>query len=203
MDRIELPEYYLDPKLMRSVAQRLRSGAVVVVPTDTVYALVCDPGNHSAVERMCAQVGKKANTALLSLLCRDFKQITAYTAPIPQPVFRLLRTKLPGPFTFILKASASVEKQFNNRRKTIGVRIPDHPVLLGILEAFDGPLMATSLHSDDHIMEYAHDPDEIAQNMTHLADLLVDSGPCGITPSTVVDCSSGEPELLRQGKGTW
>ncbi len=203
MDRIELPEYYIDPKLIASLAARLQAGAVVIIPTDTVYALACDPLNHAAVERMCKLVGKKANTALLSLLCSDFRQITACTAPISQPLFRLLRDKLPGPYTFILKASAAVEKQFHNKRKTIGVRIPDHPVLLRILEEFGRPLMATSLHSDDHILDYANDPDEISLGMPDIADILVDSGPCGIEPSTVLDCSGEEPLLIRKGKGAW
>lgn len=203
MDRIELPEYYLDPKMISAVTERLRSGAIVIIPTDTVYALACDPGNQLAVERMCQLVNKKANTALLSLLCSNFRQVSDYTAPIAQPTFRLMREKLPGPFTFILKASAAVEKQFHNRRKTIGVRIPNHPVLLHILEDFGQPLMATSLHSDDYILHYAHDPDEIAADMPGIADLLVDSGPCGIEPSTVVDCSGKEPVLIRQGKGIW
>lgn len=203
MDRIELPDYYLDPKLISAVTERLRAGEIAIVPTDTVYALACDPGNQNAVERMCLLVKKKVNTALLSLLCSNFRQVSDYTAPIAQSIFRLMREKLPGPYTFILKASAAVEKQFHNRRKTIGVRIPNHPVLLKILEDFGQPLMVTSLHSDDHILEYAHDPDEIATEMPGIADLLVDSGPCGIEPSTVVDCSGNEPLLIRQGKGPW
>lgn len=203
MQRIEVPAYYIDPEALRGAAAVLREGGLVIVPTDTVYGLACDPGNKTAVEMLCKAVGKKPATALLSLLCADFKQITDYTLPLSGSVFRLLKSHLPGPYTFILPAASRVEKAFHSKRKTIGFRIPEHPVCLALIEAFGGPMMVTSLHSDDHILDYENDPDVIATHPPGTVALLIDSGLCGIEPSTVIDCTAGDAVLLRAGKGSW
>jgi tRNA threonylcarbamoyl adenosine modification protein (Sua5/YciO/YrdC/YwlC family) len=203
MERIEISPYYAEADKVQEIAHYLKKGKLVILPTDTVYAIACNGADAQAVERLCKAVGKKPSTALLSLLCADFRQITELTAPISGPVFRAMKNVLPGPFTFILKSASQVEKLFHSKRKTIGVRIPDHPVCLAVIEAFGAPLMATSLHSDDHILEYANDPDEIIQSMGSIADVIVDNGYCGIEPSTILDCSSGDIELIREGKGHW
>jgi tRNA threonylcarbamoyl adenosine modification protein (Sua5/YciO/YrdC/YwlC family) len=203
MQRAEVASYYIEKSVLDSAAGVLREGGLVIVPTDTVYGLACDPGNKQAVEKLCRAVGKKPSSALLSLLCADFRQITDYTLPLSGAVFRLLKSHLPGPYTFILPAASRVEKAFHSKRKTIGFRIPEHPVCLALIEAFDGPLMVTSLHSDDHILDYENDPDVIAAHPPGQADLLIDSGLCGIQPSTVIDCSGPEPQLIRAGKGVW
>jgi tRNA threonylcarbamoyl adenosine modification protein (Sua5/YciO/YrdC/YwlC family) len=203
VERIEVASYYLEKAPLESAAALLRQGGLVIVPTDTVYGLACDPGNKQAVEKLCRAVGKKPASALLSLLCADFRQITDYTLPLAGSVFRLLKSHLPGPYTFILPAASRVEKSFHSKRKTIGFRIPEHPVCLALIEAFDGPLMVTSLHSDDHILDYENDPDAISAHPPGMADLLIDSGLCGIEPSTVIDCSGAEPVLIRAGKGIW
>jgi len=203
MQRVEVPSYYIEETALEAAALILKKGGLVIVPTDTVYAIACDPGNLQAVENLCKSVGKKPSTALLSLLCADFKQITDYTLPLSGAVFRLLKSHLPGPYTFILPAASRVEKAFHSKRKTIGFRIPEHPVCLALIAAFRGPLMVTSLHSDDHILDYENDPDAIAAHPPGNADLLIDSGLCGIEPSTVIDCSGGDAVLLRAGKGAW
>lgn len=203
MERLEVASYYIEYDVMQGAVKVLRDGGLVIVPTDTVYGLACDPGNKEAVENLCRAVGKKPASALLSLLCKDFKQITDYTLPLPGAVFRLLKSHLPGPYTFILPAASRVEKAFHSKRKTIGFRIPEHPVCLALIEAFNGPLMVTSLHSDDHILDYENDPDVIAAYPPGNAALLIDSGLCGIEPSTVIDCSAGDAVLIRAGKGPW
>jgi len=203
MERIEISPYYTDSGKIQEIARSLAQGKLVLLPTDTVYAIACNGADSNAVERLCKAVGKKPSSALLSLLCADFRQITELTAPISGPVFRVMKNHLPGPYTFILKSASQVEKLFHTKRKTIGIRIPDHPICLAVIEAFGAPLMATSLHSDDHILDYANDPDEIIQSMGSIADIIVDSGLCGIEPSTILDCSSDSIQLIREGKGTW
>ncbi len=183
------------------VVDVLKNGGIIIYPTDTVYGLGCDIENTKAVERICQLRGLDPKKAMLAMICRDISQVSEYAQQIDNPVFRLLKRNLPGPFTFVLNAANSVPKMFKNRKKTIGIRVPDHQVPLAIIEKLGRPILTTSLKSDDEILEYVTDPEDIFEDFKKLVDIVIDSGPGGNTPSTVVDCTDEKPVVLRLGAG--
>lgn len=183
------------------VIKVLEAGGVIIYPTDTVYGLGCDIENQKAVDKICKLRGLDPKKANLAMICKDISQVAEYTIQIDNPTFRLLKKNLPGPFTFILNAANSVPKMFKNRKKTIGVRIPDHNISLAIVEALGRPILTTSLKSDDEILEYFTDPEDIYDDFKNRVDCVIDSGPGGNVASTVVDCTKDEPEILRSGAG--
>lgn len=183
------------------VVDALNDGGIIIYPTDTVYGLGCDIENDKAVERICQLRGLDPKKAMLAMICRDISQVSEYAQQIDNPVFRLLKRNLPGPFTFVLNAANSVPKMFKNRKKTIGVRVPDHQVPQAIIEKLGRPILTTSLKSDDEILEYVTDPEAIFEDFKKLVDIVIDSGPGGNTPSTVVDCTDEKPVVLRLGAG--
>ena len=186
---------------VNQVLQMLEKGGVMIYPTDTVYGLACDILQAKAVERLCRLRGLKPQKANLSLVCGDIQQIAQYTHQIDNSVFRLLKRHLPGPFTFILKGSNKLPKLLRNRRKTIGVRVPDNKITQAVVETLGRPLLSISLKSDDEITEYFTDPWEIHQDYEKLVDLVIDGGVGKNIPSTVVDCTGNMPEIIRQGLG--
>lgn len=179
----------------------LKEGGVIIYPTDTVYGLGCDIENQKAIDRICQLRDLDPKKANLAIICQDISQISNYTQQIENTVFRILKKNLPGPFTFILPASNSVPKRFKNRKKTIGVRVPDHNITAAIVEQLGRPILTTSLKSDDKILEYFTDPQDIYEDFKKLVDGVIDSGPGGNVPSTVVDCTGAEPEIIREGAG--
>jgi tRNA threonylcarbamoyl adenosine modification protein (Sua5/YciO/YrdC/YwlC family) len=183
------------------VVDALKDGGIIIYPTDTVYGLGCDIENAKAVERICQLRGLDPKKAMLAMICSDISQVSDYAQQIDNPVFRLLKRNLPGPFTFVLNAANSVPKMFKNRKKTIGIRVPDHQVPQAIIEKLGRPILTTSLKSDDEILEYFTDPEDIYEDFKKLVDIVVDSGPGGNTPSTVVDCTDEKPVVLRLGAG--
>jgi len=183
------------------VVDVLKDGGIIIYPTDTVYGLGCDIENAKAVERICQLRGLDPKKAMLAMICRDISQVSEFSQQIDNPVFRLLKRNLPGPFTFVLNAANSVPKMFKNRKKTIGIRVPDHQVPLAIIEKLGRPILTTSLKSDDEILEYVTDPEDIFEDFKKLVDIVIDSGPGGNTPSTVVDCTEEKPVVLRLGAG--
>jgi len=184
------------------VVDVLRKGGIIIYPTDTVYGLGCDISNHKAVERICQIRKLDPAKAMLSFICKDISQIAEYARQLDNPTFKLLRNNLPGAFTFILDANGDVPKLFKNRKNTIGVRIPDHRVPLDIVEELGRPILTTSLKSDDDILEYYTDPTEIYDEYKKLVDIVIDSGPGGNVPSTLVNCTNGnEFEVIREGAG--
>ncbi len=183
------------------VVEILRKGGIIIYPTDTVYALGCDIFSPKAVERICQLRRLDPAKAMLSFICKDISQIAAYTKPIPNQTFKLLRNNLPGPFTFILEANNDLPKLLKNRKNTIGVRIPDHRVPIDIVEALGHPILTASLKSDDDIMEYYTDPEEINELFQKQVDVVIDSGAGGITPSSLINCVGIEPEIIREGPG--
>jgi len=183
------------------VVDVLKDGGIIIYPTDTVYGLGCDIENAKAVERICQLRGLDPKKAMLAMICRDISQVSEYAQQIDNPVFRLLKRNLPGPFTFVLNAATSVPKMFKNRKKTIGVRVPNHQVPLAIIEKLGRPILTTSLKSDDEILEYVTDPEDIFEDFKKQVDIVIDSGPGGNTPSTVVDCTDEKPVVLRLGAG--
>ncbi len=186
---------------IQEVVKVLEKGGVIIYPTDTIYGLGCDIQNHKAVERICRLRGLKREKANLTFICRDIQQLASYTHQIDNAIFRLLRRNLPGAFTFILKAGKSLPKLLKNKRKSIGVRVPDNRIAQAIIEALDRPILSISLKSEDEITEYLTDPSEIHDQYHKLVDLVIDGGMGKNVPSTVVDCTSGEAEIIRQGIG--
>ena len=192
-----------ESRKIKKVVEVLKKGGVIIYPTDTVYGIGCDIMSKSAVERVCSIRRLDPEKAMLSIICSDMSQISDYTVQIDNALFRLLKQHLPGPYTFVLKANNDVPKLFKNRKKTIGIRIPDHPVVKAIVEELGHPILTTSLKSDDEILEYFTNPLDFADEFEHQVDIIIDGGNCGNKPSTLIDCSKGEPELIRPGAGSW
>lgn len=180
----------------------LQAGGVIVYPTDTVYGLGCDIYNAKAVDRICKLRGLDPVKARLSFICKDISQVADYAQQIDNTVFRLMKKNLPGAFTFVLKSNNKVPKMFKNRKRTIGIRIPDNNISKALVETLDRPILTASLKSDDEIMEYFTDPIDINEDFGKLVDMVIDGGIGNNQPSTVVDCTDDEPVILRQGTGT-
>ncbi len=196
----------IDPKKpqaerIEQVRNCLLSGGVIIYPTDSVYGMACDLFQFEAIERISRI--KKINPvkAQFSFICTDLKQLSEYTKSISTPVYRLLKTHLPGPYTFILPASKKVPRIFKSKKNTVGVRIPNHHIVEGIVRSLDHPMVSTSLPGEN-VEEYT-DPARMHQNFLHLVDIVVDGGKGGIIPSTVIDCTGFEPVLVRPGLGEW
>ncbi len=183
------------------VVQILRNGGVIIYPTDTVYGIGCDIRQQEAIEKVCKIRGLKPEKAALSMMCKDISQVAEYTAQIDTPYFKILKSHLPGPFTFILNSNHQVPKLFKNKKRTIGIRIPDSKIIVALIEALGAPILTTSLKSDDQILEYFTDPSEIYEDFEHIVDLFIDGGPGGNQPSTIIDLTQSEPVLIRQGAG--
>ena len=185
---------------VNQVCQVLDNNGIIVFPTDTVYALACSIHSKKAFENMCRIRMVQPKKAVFSMICADMIQASPYITQISTPVFRVLNKNLPGPFTFVLHSSRALPSHMRNGRKTIGLRIPDHPVTQAIVNRQGFPLITSSLRSDDDILEYHVDPDVIFSEYGKIVDCVVDSGAGHFYPSTVVDMSTGEMEIIRQGK---
>ena len=182
------------------VVDRLRDGGVIIYPTDTVYAMGCDINNVKAVQRVAQLKGVKPEKANFSMICRDLRNIAAY-AKVNNDVFKVMKRNLPGPFTFILPATNKLPNVLMNRRKTIGIRIPDNFIIHAIVEELGNPLLTTSLHDEDEIVEYMTDPELIHEKYEKIVDVVIDGGFGHNVASTVVDCTGEEAEVIRQGIG--
>ncbi len=183
------------------VVDSLKNGGVIIYPTDTVYALGCDIQHKKAIEKVCQLKGIKPEKSNLSIICKNLSQLSEYTAQLDNRLFKTMRKVLPGPYTFILKANSSVPKLFKNNKRTIGVRIPDNRIIQTIVEELGNPILTTSLKTDDDILEYPNDPIDIYDDYQKIVDIVIDGGLGGMTPSTVVNCIGGEPEVVREGAG--
>jgi tRNA threonylcarbamoyl adenosine modification protein (Sua5/YciO/YrdC/YwlC family) len=190
-----------NPKHIEKVIEVLRYGGIIVYPTDGVYGMGCDIHNHKTVEKIARLRGIKPEKARFSIICHDLSQISAYTKPINNSVFKLIKKNLPGPFTFILNANNKVPALFLSNKKTIGIRIPNNNIILEIVKEFGSPILTTSVHDEDEIIEYTTDPELIHENYAEVVDLVVDGGYGQNIPSTVVDCTDTEPLIIRQGIG--
>ena len=186
---------------IKKVVDVLKNGGLIIYPTDTVYGLGCDISNAKAIERICKIRGIKPDKANFSFICYDLRHISDYTKPIDNETYRILKKALPGPFTFIFNASKNVPKLLSSNKKTIGIRVPDNNIARSIVKLLGNPIISTSIHDDDEIIEYSTDPELIHEKYEDLVDLVVDGGYGDNEPSTVVDCSMGEFEIIRQGKG--
>ncbi|RHV98303.1 threonylcarbamoyl-AMP synthase [Odoribacter sp. OF09-27XD] len=182
------------------IVSLLRKGGIIIYPTDTVYAIGCDINNVKAVQRIAALKGIKPEKASFSMICRDLSNIATY-AKVSDEVFKIMKRCLPGPFTFILNATTKLPNVLMNRRKTIGIRIPANYIAMAIVEEVGNPLLTTSVHDDDEIVEYTTDPELIHEKYCRSVDLVIDGGYGHNVASTVVDCTGDEPEIIRQGIG--
>lgn len=190
-----------NPRDLKKVLELLQKDGVIIIPTDTIYAMACKLDSKKAIERMARISGKKTEKINFSLICSDLSNIADYTANIDRAVFRLLKNNLPGPFTFILKANTSVTKYFSGTKKTIGIRVPDNAIAQTIIKELGIPLVVTTIHHEDEILEYMTDPDEIETKFGHTVDCVIDGGAGGNIPSTIIDCSDDDITIVRQGKG--
>lgn len=190
-----------NPREIRKIVDVLRRGGLIIYPTDTVYGLGCDITNQKAVEKVARIKGVKIEKSNFSFICSDFSHLSDYTKPIPNHIFKLIRKHLPGPFTFILEANNNVPKYFKGKKKTVGIRIPDNNIVRDIVSELGNPILSTSIHDEDEILEYTTDPELIHEKYQEIADLVIDGGYGELIPSTIVDCSSDEIEIIREGKG--
>lgn len=186
---------------IRTVVECLNDGGIIIYPTDTVYGMGCDIFKSKAIERIAQIKGIKAEKANFSFICNDLSQLADYTRPIGNDVFKLMKKNLPGPFTFILNASNSVPKYIQSKKKTVGIRIPDNNIPLEIVRELGHPIMSTSIHDDDEILEYTTDPELIYEKYKNLVDIVIDGGYGDNEPSTIIDCTDYEPLIIREGKG--
>ena len=185
-------------RFMELAADVMRRGSVVIYPTDTLYALGCDALNNNAIEKICKLKGLKSEKTNLSIICEDLSEVAKY-ARLDSANFRLLKENLPGPFTFILPALSKLPKAFKGR-KTVGVRIPDNAVSAALVKALGNPIMTTSVPVGDE-EDYFTEPELIAERYIADVEIVIDAGRGGLVPSTIVDCTGEEPEVLRQGAG--
>lgn len=186
---------------IRRVVDVLRGGGVIIYPTDTVYGIGCDITQAKAVERVARIKQIPVEKTNLSFICSDLSHLSDFTRPISNQTFKLMKRCLPGPFTFILDANNNVPKYFKGKKKTVGIRVPDNRIITAIVRELGNPILSTSVHDDDEIIEYTTDPELIHEKFGDLVDLVIDGGFGGNLASTVVDCTNDVPKIVRQGKG--
>ncbi|MDR1344798.1 MAG: threonylcarbamoyl-AMP synthase [Tannerellaceae bacterium] len=184
---------------MDRVVEVLREGGLVIYPTDTVYAMGCDAMNVRAVEKICRLKGIDLRKNNLSIICYDLSNISEY-AKVSNAVFKLMRKNLPGPFTFILPTGSDLPKIYKNK-KEVGIRVPDNNIIRQLVNLLGNPIMTTSVHDDDEVIEYTTDPELIYEKYESKVDIVIDGGYGSTAPSTVVDCTTDDFEIIRQGKG--
>lgn|SRR3954470_24359100 len=183
------------------VVNCLRDGGIIIYPTDTVYGMGCDINKQRTVERVCKIKGIDAEKANFSFVCHDLSHLSDFTRPISTTTYKLMKKALPGPFTFILEGNNSVPKLFKSKKKTVGIRIPNNAICLEIVKKLGNPIMSTSIHDDDELLEYTTDPELIYEKYKDKVDIVIAGGYGNNEPSTVVDCTTDTYEILRQGLG--
>jgi tRNA threonylcarbamoyl adenosine modification protein (Sua5/YciO/YrdC/YwlC family) len=190
-----------NPRDVRKVVDVLRAGGVIIYPTDTVYGLGCDITNQKAVEKVAQFKGIKIEKANFSFICSDLSHLSDYTKPISNTLFKLMKKNLPGPFTFILEANNNVPRYFKGKKKTVGIRVPDNNIIREIIYELGNPILSTSIRDEDEILEYTTDPELIYEKYQDIADIVIDGGYGELVPSTVIDCTGDNLEIVREGKG--
>jgi tRNA threonylcarbamoyl adenosine modification protein (Sua5/YciO/YrdC/YwlC family) len=189
------------PRLIKQVVETLQRGGIIIYPTDTVYGLGCDILQQKAVERICRIKKIDPKKAQLSFVCSDLSHLSDFAKPLSNPVYRLLKEYLPGPYTFILPASKMVPKILQSKKDTIGLRIPSNKIAMAIVKELGRPILSASLPGE--MVEDYTDPEVMYENFRNEVDYVVDGGIGGIVPSTIIDCTGDEPVLLRDGLGEW
>ena len=188
-----------NPREIDKVIDVLRDGGLVIYPTDTVYAIGCDALNVRAVEKICQMKGINPQKSNLSIICYDLSNLSEY-AKVSNTAFKLMKKNLPGPFTFILPTSSELPKIYKNR-KEVGIRVPDNNIIRTLVKELGNPILTMSVHDDDDVIEYSTDPELIHEKYENTVDIVIDGGYGGFEASTVVDCTTHDFEIVRQGKG--
>ncbi len=190
-----------NPRHIRTVVDCLKSGGTVIFPTDTVYALGCDIFKTKAIDRVAQIKGVRKEKSNFSFLCHDLSQLSDFTKPINNEVFKLMKRTLPGPYTYILNANNNVPKIFQSKKKTLGIRVPDNNIISEIIRELGNPITSTSIHDEDDIIEYTTDPELIHEKFESLVDIVIDGGYGDNEPSSIIDCTGDEILVVREGKG--
>ena len=190
-----------NPKDIDLVVKVLKSGGLIIYPTDTVYGLGCDILNLKALARVAKIKGVKLEKANFSFICHDLSNLSDYVKQIDNSTFKLLKRALPGPYTFILPSAKSLPNPFK-KKKTVGIRVPKNNIALDIVKKLGRPIISTSIRDDDEIIEYTTDPELIKEKWNNLVELVINGGYGDNEPSTIIDMSSDEPSVIREGKGT-
>jgi tRNA threonylcarbamoyl adenosine modification protein (Sua5/YciO/YrdC/YwlC family) len=190
-----------NPKAIKKVIEVLKKGGVIIYPTDTVYGLGCDITNVKALERIAKIKGIKLERSNFSFICHDLSNLSDYVTQIDTSTFKLLKRTLPGPYTFVLPGASTLPHPFK-KKKTVGIRIPDNSIALEIVKSLGNPIVSTSIHDEDELLEYTTDPELIFEKWSSKVDLVIDGGFGDNTPSTVVEVKDSEITILREGKGT-
>ncbi|NRA10677.1 MAG: threonylcarbamoyl-AMP synthase [Crocinitomicaceae bacterium] len=199
---IEINDSNIDQRLIDQALKALNKGGIIIFPTDSVYAMGCNLNNKKALNKLATLKGIKLKKANFSIICSDISNLSEYVKHIDRPTFKMLNRALPGPFTFILNATNEITKLFDTNRKEIGIRIPDNNIIKTIVEQLGNPIATTSLHDDeDEILDYFIDPYEIYERYDSKVDLIIDGGYGNLEPSTVIKCTDGYCEIIRQGVG--
>jgi tRNA threonylcarbamoyl adenosine modification protein (Sua5/YciO/YrdC/YwlC family) len=189
------------PRHIRQVVDVLRNGGIIIFPTDTVYGLGCDIFHHRAIERIALLKGLDFSTAKFSFICYDLSSLSEYCKQVDTPVYKIMKKNLPGPFTFILEASGKVPKILKNKKKTIGIRIPDNNIIREIVRELGNPILTTSIRDpEDDIVEYITDPELIFERYRNSVDLVIDGGYGKAIGSSIVNCLGDEIEIIREGE---
>lgn len=198
---IELHTTTPDKRKINHLVEAYKRGDIIIIPTDSIYAVSCDLHNKKGIDTICRLLGKKPNKANLSLLCEDLTHLAAYCKPLPNPIFKLIKRVLPGPFTFILNATNEVSKIFKTNKRTVGIRVPDNEIVRSIVAQLGHPLISSSIHAEDEVLEYLTEPETIYEEWKHKVDILVDGGVGKNQASTVLDCTESQAYIVREGLG--
>jgi tRNA threonylcarbamoyl adenosine modification protein (Sua5/YciO/YrdC/YwlC family) len=185
---------------IRQVVDLLQSGGVIIYPTDTLYGIGCDITNQKAIERIARIKGVNAQKANFSFICYDLSHLSDYTLPVSNDIFKLMKRNLPGPFTFILPASSMVPKLLKSKRKTVGIRVPDNGIVQNIVNELGNPVLSTSVFEDGIEVEYITDPELIHERYGDQVDMVIDGGYGNLVASAIVDCTTGDIEIVREGE---
>lgn len=197
---IRIYEENPNPKAIKRVSDILRKGGLVIYPTDTVYGLGCDITNSKALEKIARIKGVKLAKANWSFICADLSNLSDYVRQIDSTTFKILKRALPGPYTFVLPGNSNLPKDFK-KKKTVGIRVPDNSIAKALVESLGNPIVSTSIHDEDEVLEYTTDPELIFEKWHKLVDVVIDGGYGDNIASTVIDLSGIEPIILREGKG--
>ena len=198
---IRLFEENIDQRRVTQIIDILQSGGIIIYPTDTVYSMGCDIMNQKAVEKVAKLKGIEVERSRFSFICYDLSHLSDYARPIPNPVFKLMKRNLPGPFTFILEANNNVPRYFKGKKKTVGIRVPDNNIIREIVRELGNPIFSSSIHDIDEILAYTTDPELIHDDWGSKVDVVIDGGFGDNEVSTIVDCTGEEIEIIREGKG--
>ena len=190
-----------NPRKINTVVECLLDGGVIIYPSDTVYGFGCDIYNKKAVARIANIKGINIKKQKFSFICSSLSNISKFTKPISNETYKLMKRNLPGPFTFILNANNNIPKIFKTNRKKLGIRVPKHNIPLEIVKKLENPIISSSVKENDKIIEYSTDPEIMYDKFKNLVDIVIDSGFTGNLPSTIIDCTKSDFEIIRQGKG--